>query len=129
PFYSVARSRCVYRDRRAERRFNQGPPGADRGQKLALAARYVEKFGAGVRPRQREVVQFLSRDKGFGRARSKYFDQLWVAEWLNEPQRMQPVGAAAGWDVPPIESAGALAEWLGLEIGDLLWVAVSQGAG
>jgi RNA-directed DNA polymerase len=59
-----------------------------------LAARCVERFGGGVRPRQRDVVQFLSRDKGLGRARSKYFDQLWVAEWLNEPQRMQPVGAA-----------------------------------
>jgi len=94
-----------------------------------LAARYVETFGGGVRPRQRDVVQFLSRDKGLGRARSKYFDQLWVPEWLNEPQRMQPVWAAARWDVPPIESVGALAEWLGLEIGDLLWFADLKGLG
>ena len=94
-----------------------------------LTARYVEKFEGGVRPRQRDVVQFLSRDKGFGRARSKYFDQLWVAEWLNQPQRMQPVEAAARWDVPPIESVGTLAEWLGLEIGDLLWFADLKGLG
>ena len=94
-----------------------------------LAARYVEKFEGGVRPRQRDVVQFLSRDKGFGRTRSKYFDELWVAEWLNEPQRMQPVGAAARWDVPPIESVGALAKWLGIEIGDLLWFADLKGLG
>jgi hypothetical protein len=54
---------------------------------------------------------------------------LWVAEWLNEPQRMQPAGAAARWDVPPIESVGALADWLGLEIGDLLWFADLKGLG
>jgi hypothetical protein len=94
-----------------------------------LAARYVGILEGGVRPRQRDVVQFLSRDKGFRRARSKYFDQLWVAEWLNDPQRMQPVGAAAQWDVPPIESVGALAEWLGLEISDLFWFADLKGLG
>jgi RNA-directed DNA polymerase len=94
-----------------------------------LAARYIERFGGGVRPRQRDVVQFLSRDKGFGRASSKYFDQLWVAEWLNEPQRMQPVGAAARWGVPAIESVGALAEWLVIEIADLLWLADLKGLG
>jgi RNA-directed DNA polymerase len=92
-----------------------------------LAKRYVRTFEGGVRPRQRDVVQFLSRDKGFRRSRSKYFGELWVAEWLNEPQSMQPVGTAAGWDVPAIESVGVLAEWLGLQVSDLLWLADLKG--
>jgi RNA-directed DNA polymerase len=33
------------------------------------------------------------------------------------------------WDVPPIESASALADWLGFEIGDLLWFADLKGLG
>lgn len=96
---------------------------------VPLAQRYVGKFGGRTRPRQSEIIQFLFQDKGFQRAWWKYFDELSIAEWLNEPQRMQPAQVAVTWDVPPIESVGELAEWLGLEVGDLLWFADLKGLG
>ena len=37
-----------------------------------LACRYVETFEARARPRHRDVVAFLSDDKGFSGARAKY---------------------------------------------------------
>ena len=42
---------------------------------------------------------------------------------------MLPVAAAASWDVPAIESVGALAEWLGLNLGELEWFADLKGLG
>ena len=42
---------------------------------------------------------------------------------------MQPVAAAAAWDVPAIESAGALADWLLLDHGELAWFADLKGLG
>jgi hypothetical protein len=94
-----------------------------------LVRRYVRTFAGRTRPRQSEIIQFLFCDPGFRRAWSRYFDELSVAEWLNEPQRMQPAQVAATWDVPPIESVGALAEWLALEVDDLLWFADLKGLG
>jgi len=44
---------------------------------------------------------------------------LEVVEWLTESQQMQPVAAAAEWNVPAIESAGALSDWLLLDRGEL----------
>ncbi len=42
---------------------------------------------------------------------------------------MQPVTAAENWDVPVIESAGALADWLILHDGELEWFADLKGLG
>lgn len=42
---------------------------------------------------------------------------------------MQPVAAGGSWDLPPIESVGALADWLWLEHGDLDWFADLKGLG
>jgi retron-type reverse transcriptase len=92
-----------------------------------LAQRYVKAFTGRTRPRQREVVPFLLHDRGFQRAWSKYSHELSVEQWLSEPQRMQPVGAAQTWDVPTIESVGALAEWLGVKAGELEWFADLKG--
>jgi hypothetical protein len=94
-----------------------------------LAVRYVEAFAGGTRPRHRDVVRFLVEDSGFQRACAKYRHQISIAEWLGEPQRMQPVGAAQGWDLPVIESVGDLAEWLSLSTGDLEWFAELKGLG
>src|SRR5579863_6586178 len=88
-----------------------------------LAARYIRTFANQTRPRHRDVVQFLLRDRGFARAWSKYRDELTVERWLNEPQQMQPVAAAGTWPIPAIESIGALAEWFGLTPGELDWFA------
>jgi hypothetical protein len=75
-----------------------------------LAKRYVKAFAGRTRPRQRDAVQFLQRDPGFRQAWSKYFQELSVARWLTEAPQMQPVAAAARWDLPAIESVGA--PWL-----------------
>jgi RNA-directed DNA polymerase len=91
------------------------------------ARRYVESIGGETRPRQRDLIQFLLEDPGFQRAWSKYFDELFIEHWLLEPQRMQPVAAAAAWDVPVIESIGALASWLNVTADELLWFADLKG--
>jgi RNA-directed DNA polymerase len=94
-----------------------------------LAKRYVKAFGGRTRPRHRDAVQFLRDDPGFRKAWSKYFHELLVARWLTEAPQMQPVAAAARWDLPAIESVGALAEWLGLEVGELEWFADLKALG
>ncbi len=94
-----------------------------------LAQRYVNAFGRRTRPRRRDVVQFFLHDLGLKRARSKYFHELSVEHWLAGPQPMQPVGAAETWEIPAIESAGAMAEWLGLTPSQLRWFADLKGIG
>lgn len=92
-----------------------------------LAGRYLRTLSGQTRPREREVVRFLLADEGFRKAYSKHFIELRVAQWLSEPQRMQPVAAAADWDLPIIESTAELASWLGLTIGELGWFADLKG--
>jgi len=92
-----------------------------------LAQRYVKTFAGRTRPRQRDVIDFLHRDKGLRRARSKYSAEIAPVQSLLEPQQMRPVAATGEWGLPPIESPGALAEWLALEIGELLWFADLKG--
>ena len=92
-----------------------------------LARRYVEAVAGETRPRQRDVIQFFLNDPGFRRAWTKYFDELAVAEWMEDPQRMQPVAAAASWNVPVIESVGGLADWFEITVDELLWFADLKG--
>lgn len=88
-----------------------------------LAVRYAEAFAGRARPRHRDVVRFLLNDPGFARARSKYRHEIFIAEWLAEPHRMQPVSAAEAWDLPVLETFGALADWLSLSVSELEWFA------
>jgi RNA-directed DNA polymerase len=92
-----------------------------------LAQRYIAAFAGRTRPRHRDVVHFLLQDAGFRRARSRHLHELTVEQWLTETQEMQPVAAASTWDLPAIESAGALAEWLLLDHADLAWFADLKG--
>lgn len=94
-----------------------------------LAQRYIKALVGRTRPRQRDVIRFLLQDRGFQRALSKYSHELFVAQWLTAPQRMQPVSVAETWDIPTIETVGALAEWLGVEAGELAWFADLKGLG
>ena len=94
-----------------------------------LADRYLQAFRGRTRPRQRDVVRFLSEDAGFRRACARYGAELDVAEWLAEPQRMQPAGAARGWDLPVIETVGDLARCLSLHPNELEWFADLKGLG
>ena len=85
-----------------------------------LARRYLRIFGNGnIRPRQREVAAFLRSE----RLPSRFS----VVNWLTDAQQMQPVPPALTWDVPAIESAGALAEWLRLPPTELDWFADLKG--
>ncbi len=92
-----------------------------------LARRYVDAMAGETRPRYRDVLQFLRNDRRFARVQRKFRDELSVDSWMLEPQRMQPVAAAEMWDVPAIESAGALTEWLHLNPGELEWLADPKG--
>ncbi|MGI8745678.1 MAG: reverse transcriptase family protein [Bryobacteraceae bacterium] len=94
-----------------------------------LAQRYLAAVEGRTRPRHRDVVQFLIQDPGFQRASAKYFHELWVDQWLTEPQQMQPVAAALTWNVPAIESIGALDHWLSLNPNELEWFADLKGLG
>lgn len=92
-----------------------------------LALRYVDAFGGGARPRHSDVVRFLLEDQGFRRAHAVRYNQLSVAEWINEPPRMQPSEAAGRWGLPAIETVGDLAAWLSLEPAELEWFADLKG--
>src|SRR3954470_14594312 len=94
-----------------------------------LAQRFVAAYGGGTRPRRRDVVQFLRDDQGFRRALERYGRELSVDEWVTEAQQMQPVGPAATWVVPAIESTAALADWLMVEPAELEWFADLKGLG
>ncbi|HEX4231096.1 MAG TPA: reverse transcriptase family protein [Bryobacteraceae bacterium] len=94
-----------------------------------LAQRYVKAFSNGVRPRHRDVVQFLSQDAGFLRALDKYADKIRIEQWLNPPHSMQPVSAAGTWPVPAIETIGDLADWLAVTPNELDWSADLKALG
>ena len=87
-----------------------------------LARRYLTAFAGRTRPRRRDVIQFLLRDRSAAR-----FSRLPVANWLPAPQRMQPVEAASHWDLPVLETIGDLAAWLECEPGELDWFADLKG--
>ena len=91
-----------------------------------LSQRYLKTFGAEARPRHRDVVRFLRDDGGLRRAWSKYSGDLAVVELSTEQRMFQ---STRGWDVPPIESVGDLAIWLGKSAGELRWFADLKALG
>jgi RNA-directed DNA polymerase len=84
-----------------------------------LALRYVETFGGQTRPRRSDVIRFLAEE------RRKFS----VQRWLTEAAKMQPVPAAEAWEIPPIETVGALTDWLHLDPGQPEWFADLRGIG
>lgn len=92
-----------------------------------LAHRYLSAFTGGTRPREQDVARFLNSDRRFRRVRAKFSRQLAVAHWVTEPPQMQPVAAAAAWDLPRIESVGALCDWFWLDPEELEWFADLKG--
>jgi RNA-directed DNA polymerase len=89
----------------------------------ALVRRYAQHFASGSRPRRAEVIHFLRTDEGLQQAFWKHGDALKIEDWLASQQEMLPVPAASEWAVPKITSEGDLADWLGLSISDLNWLA------
>ena len=94
-----------------------------------LSRRYFTAFGPGTRPRERDLLRFLGRDRGMSKAWARHSEKLSITHWLNEPMQMKPVQAARNWDLPEIVSTAALAEWLGVEVGELEWFADRKGIG
>jgi RNA-directed DNA polymerase len=94
-----------------------------------LAVRYQKALAAEARPRQRNVVRFLKEDEGFCRAIERHRHTLEVVQWLPDQASMQPVAAAARWALPRIETAGALADWLEVSVGELEWFADLKALG
>jgi RNA-directed DNA polymerase len=92
-----------------------------------VARRYVAHFAGKIRPRQQDVVEFVAGDRTFQKIWLKRLRGLRIATWVTEPQKMQPVRAAQGWDLPAIESVGELAGWLGTTVSDLEWFADLKG--
>jgi hypothetical protein len=85
--------------------------------------RYLKAFGSGARPRRVAVIRFLERDEGLSRALADSRKLVRIASWIAPPHGMQPAHAARTWQVPAIESVGALAEWLHVTPGELEWFA------
>jgi hypothetical protein len=115
-----------------------GEPAFDRASRMLgrrwrwlrpLALRYLDRFAGGTRPGVRDVTAFLRADAGFAQARAKYGREICVVEWKEAPPRMQPVEAARSWRVVEITTPGALADWLGIEPGELDWFADLKGLG
>lgn len=92
-----------------------------------VSQRYVDKYSSQVRPRRSEAVQFLAHDSGFQRAWLAHAAELRIAQWASGAQQMRPSPAAAGWEIPQIESVCALADWLRLSESELEWFADLKG--
>lgn len=93
----------------------------------ATTKRYLRTFPLHTRPRHRQVVAFLLADRSFRFACRTFNDQLQVHNRLLEPpvmQQREPFAAAA---LPDIATVSALAAWLRLDIGELLWFADPKG--
>lgn len=108
---------------------------------ITVAERYIATFGGRTRPTYHAAERVVraelwsivypatlkaavGRPKAADAAR-KHLEallaQLSVATWLTDDARMQPAPGAVSWNVPTIESTGALAEWLGISSDDLAW--------
>jgi RNA-directed DNA polymerase len=95
-----------------------------------VVPRYIETFAGSIRPRHRDVVQFLLHDGDFHTACERYPFHMRVAHGLTgQSEPMQPIAAAETWNVPAIESTRALADWLFLNAGGLDWFADLKGLG
>jgi len=94
-----------------------------------LAVRYLESRAAAMNAREREVASFLRADDGFRKASSRHRRTLKIENWLQEPPRMEPVEAAQNWELPRLETAGELANWLEIGVGELEWFADLKGLG
>lgn len=101
-------------------------PGRKRPWVGQLAKRFAQAFDGRTRPRRRAVLAFVEADPSVRRA-APLLRLPASASLLPPPQRMRPAEAARDWRVPVIESAGALAAWLGLDPGELEWFADLHG--
>jgi RNA-directed DNA polymerase len=94
-----------------------------------LARRYADTLAGRIRPRRRDLINFLRVDPGLVEAAYKYGHKIKILHWITGPQPMQPVPAARKWDIPSIQTVGGLAEWLEVTPSELGWFADLKGLG
>jgi RNA-directed DNA polymerase len=86
-----------------------------------LAQRLTQAFPDSNRPRYLQVKGFLLSDVGFRRTCRKHNIAISIA--TRRPAMVPWIGSPSSWDVPPIVTPGELADWLGLRLGELDWLA------
>jgi len=70
------------------------------------------------------VIRFLVSDRRLREAGTRHRAEIRIARWVaDQPPAMWPAAAAARWEIPAIESVGALARWLRLDPAELEWFA------
>lgn len=82
-----------------------------------LAVSFVDSFKDRGQPELQEVIRFLDRQQL----------KPEIKRWITEHARMHAVPAAKTWDLPVIETAGALTDWFRLNPGELEWFADLKG--
>jgi RNA-directed DNA polymerase len=99
------------------------------GQRWRWLRPLVRRTGAAFAtvslPSDSAVTDFICADRGFQRACRKH--DLQLTGLTATPPRMNPVTAASSWDVPAITTPGELADWFGIELGELDWFADRKG--
>ena len=98
---------------------------------VAMAARYTRAFTNGA-PRESDALQFVLRDstwRFYIRARpdKRRVHPPTVQAWPLDAPHMRPTAPAGDWPIRRVESSGELAEWLGLSVGELEWLADVKG--
>jgi retron-type reverse transcriptase len=84
-----------------------------------LASRYLQTLDQS--PPHPVIVRFLLADEGFLNACRR--NRLKLVQPVVEIEAMRPHAIARDWQVPPLCSPGALADWLEISTGDLEWLA------
>ena len=91
-----------------------------------LALRLLARF-PGSRPPAGRLAGFVADDPGFRRAYSR--EPFGLVHAIRPGPAMAPaLGPPSTWAVPPIATEAALADRLGLELGELDWLADRRGA-
>jgi hypothetical protein len=104
--------------------------GLDRDGLDGLVRAVLTRFGrAELPPDENTLARFLECSRAFAAAWNALpAGHLPIRELFLIPPRMSPRGAAAGsWGLPPLATAGELAAWLGLGLGEMAWFADRQG--
>lgn len=91
----------------------------------ALIERVVTHFSNELPPTAAQLSQFIKADRGFCRAYRK--QRISIAERIGFRPEMAPASSHAPWPIPSIETAGKLANWLGLGGNELDWFADVRG--
>lgn len=86
-----------------------------------LALRVSQTFRDNPLCRRRDVASYILSDGGFRQAARRY--PLRIVDRLSMQPAMAPVAPVAGWDLPPINTAGELCEWLHVTVSELDWFA------